>query len=421
MAGTGDGAGVVIVGAGQAGLACAARLRAGGYAGPVTLIGEEPDAPYQRPPLSKAYLLDRMSPERLALRPPEWYGEQRITLRSGTAVERLDREGRRALLSDGSAIPYAALVLATGAAARPLPAALSRGLTGLHSLRDRADIDLLRPELAEPRRVLVIGGGYIGLEIAAVARGLGHEVDLVEMAPGLLARVACPETAEYLAELHCAQGVRLWLGRGVKGLTGTGRVQGAVLSDGTEIAADLVIAGIGAHPRTELAEAAGLAVDNGIRVDARGRSSDPAIFAAGDCASYALPGGSLRLESVGNAIDTGETVARSILQDGPAYIPRPWFWSDQFGLKLQIAGCARPGDSVQPRHPPEEGRSHWYFRDGRLVAVDAFNAPRAYQAGRRMIEAGLSPRPEVIGDPAWSLKAILDDLQLPPQAPQSQP
>jgi len=412
---------VVIVGAGQAGLACAARLRAGGFAGPVTLIGEEPDAPYQRPPLSKAYLLGKMPSERLALRPPEWYGEQQITLRSGIAVERIDREKRRAVLSDGASIPYAALVLATGAAARPLPAALSRGLTGLHSLRDRADIDRLRPELAERRRVLVIGGGYIGLEIAAVARGLGHEVDLVEMAPGLLARVASPETAEYLAALHRARGVRLWLGRGVTRLTGIGRVTGAVLSDGTEIAADLVVAGIGAQPRVAMAEAAGLAVNNGIRVDARGRSSDPAIFAAGDCASYALPGGSLRLESVGNAIDTGETVARSILQDGPAYVPRPWFWSDQFDLKLQIVGCARPGDSVQLRHSPDEGRSHWYFRDGRLVAVDGFNAPRAYQAGRRMIEAGLSPKPDVIGDPARSLKAILDDLQQPPQARQSQP
>lgn len=406
-----DIAGVVIVGAGQAGFSCAAKLRSGGYGGPVTLIGEEPDAPYQRPPLSKAYLLDKMTRERLQLRPLEWYETNNIKLITGVTVERIDRAARNIVLSQGEKCPYGRLVLATGAAARTLPYDLARGLDGIFYLRNRSDIDRVRPELATAKSVLIIGGGYVGLETAAITRSMGRQVDLIEMASELLGRVASRETANAISDLHRTHGVKLWLGKGVAELTGAGRVGGAVLSDGTRLETDLVVVGIGALPRTELALACGLTVDNGIVVDAFGRTSDPAIYAAGDCANYHLPQGALRLESVGNAIDTGETVAQSILGIGDGYVPRPWFWSDQFDMKMQMAGQAASGDSVQVRLSPEEGRSHWYYRDGRLVAVDALNAPRAYQTGRRMIEAGLSPDPRLIVDHTQPLKVILETLQ----------
>ncbi|WP_022730857.1 NAD(P)/FAD-dependent oxidoreductase [Thalassospira lucentensis] len=399
---------VVIVGAGQAGLSCAAKLRTEGFEGEISLIGNEADAPYQRPPLSKAYLLGNLAADRLLLRPLGWYEEQRVTLRTGVEVASLDRAGKRVTLSTGDTLAYDALVFATGAEARPLPDTLLRGRRGVHTIRDRADIEALRPELDAASNVLVIGGGYIGLEIAAVTRGLGNEVDLVEAAPVILGRVACRETALSIAALHEARGVRLHIGQGVASLSGQGRVTGAHLTDGTEIAADVVIAGIGAAPRTALADAAGLDISNGILVDACGRTSDPSIFAAGDCACYRLPDGDLRLESVGNAIDTGEVVARSILENGAGYTPKPWFWSDQFDLKLQIAGRAQPDDQVVVREAPGEAKSHWYYREGALVAIDALNAPRAYQVGRKLILEGLSPSPEVIADASRPIKDIFN-------------
>lgn len=404
---------IVIIGAGQAGLSCAARLRAEGFAGEIAMVGDEADPPYQRPPLSKAYLLGKLAADRLWLRPQEWYVQQQIALHLSTCAVAIERGAQQVLLQDGRRLPYDALVLATGARARALPTSLQRGLAGVFTLRNRTDIEAMRPALEQAADVVVIGGGYIGLEMAAVARGLGRRVALVEQAPTLLGRVACPQTADTVASLHLSQGVTLHLGCGLQRLIGTDHVSAAELDSGLQLAADLVIAGIGAIPRTELAEAAGLAVANGILVDATGQSSDPHVYAAGDCATYQLPDGNIRLESVGNAVDTGELVARTLLGQRSGYQMRPWFWSDQYDLKLQMAGRGMPGDRILVRDVPGEGRSHWYFRAGRLVAVDALNAPRAYQAGRRMVFEGLTPDPGDITDTGKSLKDILTALPNP--------
>jgi len=401
---------VVVVGAGQAGLAVVARLRADGFAGHITLIGAEPHPPYQRPPLSKAYLLGEMDRERLYLRPEAFYGDHAIDLRLGSEVAAIDTGTRVATLVTGGTIPYDELVLTTGSVPRRLPAAIGGELDGVLVMRDVADADRLAPELVPGRRVLVVGGGYIGLEAAAVCARKGLAVTLIEMAPRILSRVAAPETSDYFRALHEGMGVTIREGVGLERLLGEGRVAAARLSDGSEIAVDLVLVGVGVAPDTRLAESAGIAVENGIRTDAMGRSSAPHVWAAGDCASLPLGDGRIRLESVGNAIDQAEAVARNIMGAGEPYVPAPWFWSDQYDCKLQIAGLNTGYDSVHVREagPDANGsRSHWYFRGDRLVAVDAMNDSRAYMIGKRLIEAGRSPPPSVLADPATDLKALL--------------
>ena len=398
---------VVVVGAGQAGAALVAKLRAEGYAGRLTLIGEEHAPPYQRPPLSKKYLLGEMELERLYLRPESFYAENGIELLRDTTAVSVDRADR-SVIAGGAALPYDALALCTGAVPRRLPGAIGGELPGVHVVRTLADVDAMAPAIRPGARALVVGGGYIGLEAAAVCRTAGMEVTLVEAAPRILGRVAAPETADRIRELHAARGVTIREGTGLERLTGDARVTGAVLSDGTEIAADLVIVGIGITPATALAEAAGLEIENGIRADALGRTSDPAIWTAGDCASFPWRGGRIRLESVQNAIDQAEAVARNMLGAEAPYDPTPWFWSDQYDMKLQIAGLNAGYDRVVVR-PGATGASasHWYYAGERLLAVDALNAPRDYMVGKRLIEAGRSPDPAALADPATDLKALL--------------
>jgi len=392
---------IVIVGAGQAGAAAAAKLRALGHDGPLTLIGDEPVPPYQRPPLSKKYLMGEMPLERLYLRPESFWADQRVELVLGTAVRGIDRAGRQVLL-DGGACPYDALILATGATPRRLPAAIGGDLPGVHVVRTLADIDGLAPAMVAGRRLLVVGGGYIGLEAAAVARQRGLDVVLVEVAPRILGRVACPQTADAIRALHQSHGVEVIEGLGLERLTGDTALTGARLADGRAIAADLAVVGIGVTPNAGLAQAAGLAVDGGILVDATGRTDDPAIWAAGDCTVLPFRGTRVRLESVQNAIDQAEAVAANILGAGTPYDPQPWFWSDQYDLKLQIAGLNLGHDRVVTRPG-----SHWYFAGDRLLAVDALGDPRAYMIGKRLIEAGRSPDPALLADPATDLKALL--------------
>jgi 3-phenylpropionate/trans-cinnamate dioxygenase ferredoxin reductase subunit len=395
---------IAIVGAGQAGAALAAALRASGFSGRLTLIGDEPAPPYQRPPLSKAYLKGELTRERLFLRPARFWAEQEIALCTGAAVLAIDRAARTVQLADG-AIGYDALALTTGSRPRRLPAAIGGDLPGVHVIRGLGDIDALAPAIRPGRRLLVVGGGYIGLEAAAVARERGLSVTLVEAAPRILGRVAAAETAAWFADLHRSRGVDLRVGIGIGRLTGTDRLTGAVLTDGTEIAADLAVVGIGIAPETRLAEAAGLACEGGIVVDAHGRTSDPAIWAAGDCAALPFRGGRLRLESVQNAIDGAEAVARNMLGADAPYAPQPWFWSDQYDVKLQIAGLGGGASNVVVRNGPE-GRSHWYFGEGGLCAVDAINAPRAFMTAKRLLAAGVSPDPARVGDPATDLRAL---------------
>lgn len=398
---------VVVVGAGQAGAALVAKLRAEGYAGRLTLIGEEHAPPYQRPPLSKKYLLGEMEVERLYLRPESFYAENGIALHRDETAVAIDRADRR-VIAGGQALPYDALALCTGAVPRRLPGAIGGELPGVHVVRTLADVDAMAPAIRPGARALVVGGGYIGLEAAAVCRTAGMEVTLVEAAPRILGRVAAPETADRVRALHAARGVTIREGTGLERLTGHDRVTGAVLSDGTEVAADLVIVGIGITPATALAEAAGLEIENGIRLDAQGRTSDPAIWAAGDCASFPWRGGRIRLESVQNAIDQAETVARNMLGAEAPYDPTPWFWSDQYDMKLQIAGLNAGYDHVVVRPgATEASASHWYYAGDRLLAVDAMNAPRDYMVGKRLIEAGRSPDPAALADPSTDLKRLL--------------
>jgi 3-phenylpropionate/trans-cinnamate dioxygenase ferredoxin reductase subunit len=397
---------VVVIGAGQAGAALVAKLRANGHAGEITLIGEETAPPYQRPPLSKAYLMGEMAEERLWLRNQEFYAEQRITLRLGQPVTAIDPKARKVTVG-GDTIAYDALALTTGSYPRRLPAAIGGDLAGVYAVRTLADVDAMKAEFVAGRRLVIVGGGYIGLEAAAVASKLGLDVTVLEMAPRILQRVAAPETSGYFRALHAAHGVKILESTGLERLLGDGRVTGVRLADGTELPADFVIAGVGILPGTALAEAAGLAIENGIKTDEFGRTSDPHIWSAGDCASFPWQGGRLRLESVGNAIDQAEAVAENILGAGRPYQAKPWFWSDQYDCKLQIAGLNTGYDSVVTRGPEGDAVSFWYFKGDALLAVDAMNDPRAYMVGKRLIENGKSPSKAALADPATVMKDLL--------------
>jgi 3-phenylpropionate/trans-cinnamate dioxygenase ferredoxin reductase subunit len=346
-----------------------------------------------------------MELDRLYLRAPSFWADQNVTLRLGTPVTAIDPAAQSVTLGD-EVIPYDRLVLTTGSSPRRLPAAIGGDLPGVHTVRTLADVDAMAPEFRSGARLLVVGGGYIGLEAAAVAAKLGLSVTLVEMAPRILQRVASAETADYFRKLHQDHGVTILEGVGLDRLSGDGRVRSAKLSDGRELPVDFVIVGAGITPNTGLAEAAGLALENGIRTDAKGRTSDPRIWAAGDCASFPYQGGRIRLESVGNAIDQAELVAENILGADRDYSAKPWFWSDQYDVKLQIAGLNTGYDRVITR-PDGAGLSIWYYAGARLLAVDAMNDPRAYMVGKRLIEAGRSPDPALVSDPATDLKALM--------------
>lgn len=396
---------VVIIGAGQAGAALAAKLRALGHTGEIVMLGDEPAPPYQRPPLSKAYLLGEMEEDRLWLRAPEFWAEHNVDLRLGQAVTNLDPTAKTVTVG-GETLAYDHLALTTGSAPRRLPAAIGGALEGVYTVRTLADVDAMRSEFQPGRKVIIVGGGYIGLEAAAVAAKLGLEVTVLEMAPRILQRVAAPETSDYVRALHQAHGVKLLESTGLDRLVGDDRVEGALLKDGRQIPADFVIVGVGITPNTHLADEAGLEIDNGIATDALGRTSDPAIWSAGDCASFPWKGGRIRLESVGNAIDQAEAVAANILGAGAPYEAKPWFWSDQYDLKLQIAGLNTGYDRIVTRKGEGDVASFWYYRGADLLAVDAMNDSRAYMVGKRLIEMGKSPAPEVI-ETAADLKPLL--------------
>ena len=397
---------IVVIGAGQAGVALAAKLRSAGHEGAITVVGEEAAPPYQRPPLSKAYLMGEMAEERLYLRSAEFYESQKITLRLGQKVSAIDAVAKTVTVGNDTLL-YDYLALTTGSIPRTLPAAIGGDLGGVYTVRSLADVDAMRPEFVAGRRVVIIGGGYIGLEAAAVAAKLGLDVTVVEMASRILQRVAAPETSDHFRSLHTAHGVKILEGVGLDRLLGEGRVNGARLTDGRELPADFVIAGVGIVPATALAELAGVEIENGIKTDAHGRTSDPFIWSAGDCASFPWQGGRLRLESVQNAIDQAELVAENMLGAGKEYVPTPWFWSDQFDCKLQIAGLNTGYDSITTRGPEGDAVSFWYYKGDQLLAIDAMNDPRAYMVGKRLLEMGRTVDPAAIRNPETVLKALL--------------
>lgn len=386
---------VVIVGAGQGGFQAALSLRQEGYPGPITLIGAEPGLPYQRPPLSKTYLKSGEA-EKLVLRPQKVFDAKAITLRSGTRVDTIDRAARQVRIGE-ERLDYETLILATGTRnlRPPLP-----GVERALDLRTLEDAAILRAALDRPRRIAVIGGGFIGLEFAAVAASLGHRVSLAEAAPRLMARAVSPEMSERFRELHETLGTALYLGNGVTEVT----EHGIALADGTGLEADLVLLAAGVCPNVELAEAAGLEVDNGVVVDATLRTYDPHVFALGDCAAFpeARSGARVRLESVQAATDHARAIAKTIVHgtDAP-YAAVPWFWSDQHDCKLQIAGLAWPGDDSVLL----DNGAVLRFRDDCLSAVETVNDARTHMAARRLLAQVPAPTRDSLLERDYDLTA----------------
>jgi len=397
---------VVVIGAGQAGAACVAKLRAKGFEGEITLIGAETAPPYQRPPLSKKYLLGEMDLERLYLRPESYYVDQNITLRLGANVQAIDTAAQTVSLAEET-LSYDHLVLTTGASPIRLPAAIGGDLDGVYTVRNLADVDAMAPEFVKDRHVLIVGGGYIGLEAAAVAAAKGLKVTLVEMSDRILQRVAAKETSDYFRALHTSHGVEILEGTALESLSGDTRVTTAKLSGDRELAVDFVIVGVGIRPDTALAEAAGLTLDNGIATDDQGRTSAPNVWSAGDCASFPYKGTRIRLESVPNAIDQAEVVAENILGVEKTYVAKPWFWSDQYDVKLQIAGLNSGFDTIVTRDSGAGTASFWYYQGDNLLAVDAMNAPRDYMVGKRLIESGKSPARDMVADMNTDIKDLM--------------
>lgn len=399
----------VVVGGGQAGASLVAKLRSEGFDGKITLICAEPVHPYQRPPLSKAYLLGEMGLDRLMLRAEEWYPDNNIDVMLETRVVELRPEEKTIILQGEVEMKYDELALCTGSYPRVLPGEIGGELDSLYTVRDLADVDLMAPEFESGRNLLVIGGGYIGLEAAAVAAKKGLNVTVIEMAPRILQRVACEQTSDYFRDLHTANGVKIIEGVGLDRLTGTDRVTGAILTDGTELDVDFAIAGVGILPNTILADASGIACSNGIDTDVHGATSMPGVWAAGDCANLTYEGLRLRIESVGNAIDQAEVVAKNMLGQNVPYTPKPWFWSDQYDTKLQIAGLNLGYDEVHVKtfSDAPDSRVHWYFKGGKLIACDAMNAAKDYMVAKRLIEAGKSVEPAILCDENTNMKALL--------------
>ncbi len=397
---------IVIIGAGQAAAQAVATLRAESYSGDLTLVGDEPYPPYQRPPLSKAYLSGDFTRDRLFLRPEAFYVESQCTMLLGRHASKIDRATKRVHLADGSGLPYDRLLLATGARVRTLPL---RGaeLPGVHYLRGIADVDALRPHLVPGSRLAVVGGGYIGLEVAAVAVKRGVDVTVIEAADRVMARAVTPPMSAFYEQAHRAAGVKFLLNATAQAFEGSSSIAGVVTNAGT-VPADLALVGVGVVPNQEIARDAGLACDNGIVVDEFTATSDPDIFAAGDCTNHpAFAGGRIRLESVQNAIDQAKHAALAMVGRPSAYSEVPWFWSDQYDLKLQIAGLARPDDVVVMRGDPASRKfAAFHLRDGVLAAVEAVNSAPEYIVGRRLIAARARVAPERLADssiPARSL------------------
>jgi 3-phenylpropionate/trans-cinnamate dioxygenase ferredoxin reductase component len=397
---------VVLVGGGHAAAAFANSVRRAGYEGRVLLVSDEPVMPYHRPPLSKKYLADSLPVEQILIRAAAWYDEHRIELRLGQRAEAIDCAARCLRLASGEMLDYSQLVLLTGARPRRLPADIGGDLQGVLLMRSLADADAMAPHLVAGQRLLVIGGGYIGLEAAAVAAAKGLQVTLLEAAPRILQRVAAPATSDYFRALHRARGVDLREGVALRRLLADGsRVRGAELQDGQTLEADVVLVGIGVQPNLELAEQAGLAIDNGITVDEFCRTSDPAILAAGDCCSFPYRGRRIRLESVQNANDQAAVAAHTVAGKAAAYAAMPWFWSDQYDTKLQIAGLNQGYDDAIARPgKTERSLSVWYYQGDRLLAVDAINDAAAYVTAKKLLERGANVAKAAVRDPAAQFK-----------------
>ena len=400
---------VVIVGASHAAVQAIDTLRREGHAGPIVLVGDEPWLPYNRPPLSKKYFSGELERDRLLLRSPQFYETTQTEVRLGTRVTAIDPADRRVRLGDGAELSYGKLLLCIGSRNRRLDVPGS-DLAGIHYLRTIADVDGIRGDLAGARRLVVVGAGYIGLEAAASARHLGLEVTVLETADRPMHRVVAPEISAFYAERHAREGVDLRCSESVTAFIGddTGRVR-AVACGGTEFPADIVIVGVGILPETSLAAAAGLRCENGVWVDEQCRSSDPDIYAAGDCTFHPSVryGRRVRLESVDNAVEQAKTAALNICGKPARHEHVPWFWSDQYDVKLQIAGLTHGYDQTVLRGDPATGKfALYYLAQGELLAVDAVNSPKDFMTGKRWIGERKRPDAARLADAALDLKTI---------------
>ena len=403
---------IVIIGAGQAGLQAADTLRREGFTGKVTLIGDEAELPYQRPPLSKKYLSGELTVDRLLFRPQSFYDQHRIELRLGVPAETLEPGKRQVVLADASVLSYDRLLLCLGSMSRPLVCPNST-LPGVHYLRTLADVAKIRAHLNPGAHTVIIGGGYIGLETAATARKLGCEVTVLEMADRLMNRVAAPSVSSYFAAEHSAHGVKVICDARVVRLEGLTQVERVVTAGPGEVGAgaaypaDLLVVGVGAIPASRLASEAGIACDNGIVVDEYCRTSDPNIFAAGDCTNHpsAHYGRRMRLESVDNAVEQAKAAALNMLDRPTTHDRIPWFWSDQYDNKLLIVGMSQGCDTDFDRgDPATRAFSHCYLKDGTLIALEAVNQPRDYMAARKLIAERVRLDPNKLRDPTIALK-----------------
>ncbi len=396
---------LIIIGGGQAAAQAVQTLRQNNYGGGITLVGEEHYVPYQRPPLSKKYLAGDLEKERLYLRPAKFYADRDVTLKLGVRAERLEPSARRVILGDGQALDYDGLMLATGSRVRRLDAPGS-GLAGIHYVRTIADADSIRAKLEPDKKLVTVGAGYIGLEIASIAATLGVDVTVLEAVDRVLARVVCPEVSQFYLDYHTKAGVEIHCNTGVAAFHGQRGVDAVETTAGRRFSCDLVVVGIGILPEVGLAEESGLTCDNGILVDDHARTEDPNIVAAGDCTNHPslLTGRRIRLESVHNAVEQAKTAALSLIGESQPYAQVPWFWSDQFDLKLQIAGLSEEHDQVVIRGNPDDNRfSACYLRKGKLVALNAVNSPRDFIFGRKLIATETVLRPEQLADSATSL------------------
>ena len=405
---------IVIIGAGQAGVQSAEALRAGGFEGTITLLGDEAHGPYHRPPLSKAWLAGEMDAAQLVMRAPEMLARKNIELRTNAKVTGIDRAAKQVQLADGSTLPYTGLVLATGSTPRnlPLPGGNAKGVLALRS-KDDANAMAERMALCIEKQlpVVVVGGGFIGLEVAATCRKKGLDVTVLEAAPRLLGRVLAPKLSDWYAELHRSHGVKLVFDARIESLStdAEGAVTGVKMCDGTVHPAGMVVVGIGVAANDQLAQAAGLACDRGIVVDACGRTNDPAIMAAGDCTARTLADGSLiRLESVQNATEQGKSVAAALMGQDRPFTATPWFWSDQYDKKLQMAGLSGGAEEWAIRGDMASGAfSVYHFKGGKLLAVDSVNSAKDHLLARKLLDAGVSPTPEQAADTGFDLNGLL--------------
>ena len=397
---------VIIIGAGQAAVSAIAQLRDKGFTGAIVLVGDEPHLPYQRPPLSKKYLIGEFAQERLQFKAPDWYDDMNVSVHLNDAVQSIDCKNQIIRLISGRELNYEHLILATGASPRVLPASIGGALENVFIMRAIAHADALSTHVVAGRKMLVVGGGYIGLEGAAIAASQGVEVTVVEMGERILQRVAAKETSDYFRAMHQSHGVKILENTGLDHLIEKdGRAVGAILSDGSKIDADFVVVGIGAVANYNIAVDAGLEVEGAIVVDKYCQTSDPRIFAIGDCAVVRDEGKFSRIESVHNAIEQGKFAAENILGGQICATSVPWFWSDQYDVKLQIAGINIGYDATYIRPGNRENsQSVWYYKSGVFIAVDAMNDPAAYMVGKKLLEAGKSIPPEIVVDGAVKLK-----------------